>query len=228
MKKPAVILLSGGLDSTTCAAIADDAGYEMHGLTINYGQRHNYELKAARAVAKQFKFKSHAIIELDLASFGGSSLVSDKVEIPKNRNLNTSNNIPSTYVPARNTIFLSIALAKAETLNAFDIYIGVNAIDYSGYPDCRPEFISKFEQLMNVATKDAVHDLGIYKIHTPLIKLTKSEIIKEGIKLGVNYKITSSCYSPNKYGMPCGCCDACNLRLKGFHDAGLVDPLKYK
>ena len=228
MKKPAVILLSGGLDSTTCAAIADDSGYEMHGITINYGQRHDYELEASKLVAKQFKFKSHAIIELDLASFGGSSLVSDKIEIPKNRDLSTAKEIPSTYVPARNTVFLSVALAKAETLNAFDIFIGVNAIDYSGYPDCRPEFISKFEQLMNLATKDAVQNVGTYKIHTPLIKLTKSEIIKEGIELGVNYEITSSCYSPNKYGSPCGCCDACNLRLKGFHDAGLVDPLKYR
>ena len=181
-----------------------------------------------RAVAKQFKFKSHAIIELDLASFGGSSLVSDKIEIPKNRDLSTTKEIPSTYVPARNTVFLSVALAKAETLNAFDIFIGVNAIDYSGYPDCRPKFISKFEQLMNLATKDALQNVGTYKIHTPLIKLTKSEIIKEGIELGVNYEITSSCYSPNKYGSPCGCCDACNLRLKGFHDAGLVDPLEYR
>ena len=228
MKKPAVILLSGGLDSTTCAAIANDAGYEIHGLTINYGQRHNYELKASKLVARQFKFKSHAIIELDLASFGGSSLVTDQIQIPKNRELNNINEIPSTYVPARNTIFLSIALAKAETLNAFDIFIGVNVIDYSGYPDCRPEFISKFEKLMNVATKDAVQNVGYYKIHTPLIKLTKSEIIKEGTKLGVDYKITSSCYSPNKYGVPCGCCDACTLRLKGFHDAGLADPLQYK
>ena len=228
MKKPAVILLSGGLDSTTCAAIADDSGYEMHGITINYGQRHDYELEASKLVAKQFKFKSHAIIELDLASFGGSSLVSDKIEIPKNRDLNTAKEIPSTYVPARNTVFLSVALAKAETLNAFDIFIGVNAIDYSGYPDCRPKFISKFEQLMNLATKDAVQNVGTYKIHTPLIKLTKSEIIKKGIELGVNYEITSSCYSPNKYGSPCGCCDACNLRLKGFHDAGLVDPLEYR
>ena len=200
----------------------------MHGITINYGQRHDYELEASKLVAKQFKFKSHAIIELDLASFGGSSLVSDKIEIPKNRDLNTAKEIPSTYVPARNTVFLSVALAKAETLNAFDIFIGVNAIDYSGYPDCRPKFISKFEQLMNLATKDAVQNVGTYKIHTPLIRLTKSEIIKEGIELGVNYEITSSCYSPNKYGSPCGCCDACNLRLKGFHDAGLVDPLKYK
>lgn len=155
-------------------------------------------------------------------------LVSDKIEIPKNRDLSTTKEIPSTYVPARNTVFLSVALAKAETLNAFDIFIGVNAIDYSGYPDCRPKFISKFEQLMNLATKDALQNIGTYKIHTPLIKLTKSEIIKEGVELGVNYEITSSCYSPNKYGSPCGCCDACNLRLKGFHDAGLVDPLKYR
>ena len=228
MNKPAIILLSGGLDSTTCAAIAKEDGYDLHGLTINYGQKHNYELKAAKLVAQNFKFNSHAIINIDLASFGGSSLVSEEIEVPKNRNLKIKDDIPSTYVPARNTVFLSIALAKAETINAFDIFIGVNAIDYSGYPDCRPEFILQFEKMMNVATKDAAQNIGEYKIHTPLIKLTKAEIIKKGQQLGIDYQITSSCYSPNKYGQPCGQCDACKLRIKGFYDAGLADPLNYE
>ena len=228
MNKPAIILLSGGLDSTTCAAIAKKDGYDLHGLTINYGQKHNYELNAAKLVAQNFKFNSHAVIDIDLASFGGSSLVSKEIEVPKNRNLEIKDDIPSTYVPARNTVFLSIALAKAETINAFDIFIGVNAIDYSGYPDCRPEFILQFEKMMNVATKDAVQNIGEYKIHTPLIKLTKAEIIKKGQQLGIDYQITSSCYSPNKYGQPCGQCDACKLRIKGFYDAGLADPLNYE
>ena len=228
MIKPAIILLSGGLDSTTCAAIAKKDGYDLHGLTINYGQKHNYELKAAKLIAQNFKFNSHAVIDIDLASFGGSSLVSKEIKVPKNRNLGIKDDIPSTYVPARNTVFLSIALAKAETINTFDIFIGVNAIDYSGYPDCRPEFILQFEKMMNVATKDAVQSVGQYKIHTPLIKLTKAEIIKKGQQLGIDYQITSSCYSPNKYGQPCGQCDACKLRIKGFNDAGLADPLTYE
>ena len=202
--------------------------WDLHGLTINYGQKHNYELKAAKLVAQNFKFNSHAVIDIDLASFGGSSLVSKEIEVPKNRNLEIKDDIPSTYVPARNTVFLSIALAKAETINAFDIFIGVNAIDYSGYPDCRPEFILQFEKMMNIATKDAVQNIGKYKIHTPLIKLTKAEIIKKGQQLGIDYQITSSCYSPNKYGQPCGQCDACKLRIKGFDDAGLADPLTYE
>ena len=228
MNKPAIILLSGGLDSTTCAAIAKKDGYDLHGLTINYGQKHNYELNAAKLVAQNFKFNSHAVIDIDLASFGGSSLVSEEIEVPKNRNLEMKNDIPSTYVPARNTVFLSIALAKAETINSFDIFIGVNAVDYSGYPDCRPEFILQFEKMMNVATKDAVQSVGQYKIHAPLIKLTKAEIIKKGQQLGVDYQITSSCYSPSEYGQPCGKCDACKLRIKGFYDAGLTDPLTYE
>ena len=228
MNKPAIILLSGGLDSTTCAAMAKEDGYDLHGLTINYGQKHNYELKAAKLIAQNFKFNSHAFIDIDLGSFGGSSLLSEKIEVPKNRNLEIEDDIPSTYVPARNTVFLSIALAKAETISAFDIFIGVNAIDYSGYPDCRPEFILQFEKMMNVATKDAAQNIGEYKIHTPLIKLTKAEIIKKGQQLGIDYQITSSCYSPNKYGQPCGQCDACKLRIKGFYDAGLADPLNYE
>ena len=219
MNKPAIILLSGGLDSTTCSAIAKKDGYDLHGLTINYGQKHNYELKAAKLVAQNFKFNSHAVIDIDLASFGGSSLVSEEIEVPKNRNLENKDDIPSTYVPARNTVFLSIALAKAETINAFDIFIGVNAIDYSGYPDCRPEFILQFEKMMNVATKDAVQNVRKYKIHTPLIKLTKAEIIKKGQQLGIDYQITSSCYSPNKNGKPAGQCDAFKLRINGCYDA---------
>ena len=227
MKKPAVILLSGGLDSTTCAAIADDAGYEMHGITINYGQRHDYELEASKLVAKQFKFKSHAIIELDLASFGGSSLVSDKIEIPKNRDLTHFDDIPVTYVPARNTVFLSLALAWAETLDANNIFIGVNALDYSGYPDCRPEYIESFEKTANLATKAGV--LGKkFKIHTPLINMTKAEIINSGLQLGVDYSMTSSCYDPKKDGAPCSECDACTLRLKGFEEALANDPLNYR
>ena len=227
MNKVAVILLSGGLDSTTCAAIANKAQYELHGITINYGQKHDYELEASRKIAKHLKFKSHAIIDIDLASFGGSSLVSDDIDIPKNRDIENVHDIPSTYVPARNTVFLSIALAKAETIKAFDIFIGVNAIDYSGYPDCRPKFISKFEDMMNVATKDSVQNIGKYTIHTPLIKLTKAEIIKKGLDLGVDYNLTSSCYSPGEKGKPCGQCDACKLRLKGFSDINVEDPLNY-
>ena len=228
MNKPAIILLSGGLDSTTCAAIAKEDGYDLHGLTINYGQKHNYELKAAKLVAQNFKFNSHAVIDIDLASFGGSSLVSKEIKVPKNRKLGIKDDIPSTYVPARNTVFLSIALAKAETINAFDIFIGVNAIDYSGYPDCRPEFILQFEKMMNVATKDAAQNIGEYKIHTPLIKLTKAEIIKKGQQLGIDYQISSSCYSPTNYGQRCGHWGACKLRIKGFYDAGLADPLNYE
>ena len=206
---------------------ANKAQFQLHGITINYGQKHNYELLASRKVAKHLKFKSHAIIDIDLASFGGSSLVSDDIEIPKNRDVENVHDIPSTYVPARNTVFLSIALAKAETIKAFDIFIGVNAIDYSGYPDCRPEFVSKFQDMMNVATKDAVQNIGKYTVHTPLIELTKAEIIKKGLDLGLDYNLTSSCYSPRLRGKPCGQCDACKLRLKGFSDIGIEDPLNY-
>ena len=226
MNKVAVILLSGGLDSTTCAAIANKAQYELHGITINYGQKHDYELEASREIAKHLKFKSHAIIDIDLASFGGSSLVSDDIEIPKNRDIENVHDIPSTYVPARNTVFLSIALAKAETIKAFDIFIGVNALDYSGYPDCRPEYISSFEKTANLATKAGVSGSS-FKIHTPLIDMTKSEIIKVGLDLGVDYSLTSSCYDPGQEGNPCGLCDACYLRLKGFKETGITDPLNY-
>ena len=226
MKKTAVILLSGGLDSTTCVAIAKDQGFELYGLTINYGQKHIFELESAKLIASYFDIKNHSIIDINLAQFGGSALTSS-MNVPKNRNVSNMNDIPVTYVPARNTVFLSIALAKAETINAFDIFIGVNALDYSGYPDCRPAFISEFEKLANLATKNGVEKKGEYKIHTPLISLTKSEIITKGIGLNVDYSITSSCYDPSDNGYPCGLCDACQLRLKGFKEAGLKDPLVY-
>ena len=226
MKKTAVILLSGGLDSTTCVAIAKDQGFELYGLTINYGQKHIFELESAKSIASYFDIKNHTIIDINLAQFGESALTSS-MNVPKNRNMSDMNDIPVTYVPARNTVFLSIALAKAETVNAFDIFIGVNALDYSGYPDCRPAFISQFEKLANLATKDAVEKRGKYKIHTPLINLTKSKIIKKGLDLNVDYSMTSSCYDPTDKGYPCGLCDACQLRLKGFKEAGLKDPLVY-
>jgi len=226
MKKTAVILLSGGLDSTTCVAIAKDQGFELYGLTINYGQKHIFELESAKSIASYFDIKNHSIIDINLAQFGGSALTSS-MNVPKNRNVSDMNDIPVTYVPARNTVFLSIALARAETINAFDIFIGVNALDYSGYPDCRPAFISEFEKLANLATKNGVEKKGEYKIHTPLISLTKSEIITKGIGLNVDYSMTSSCYDPSDNGYPCGLCDACQLRLKGFKEAGLKDPLVY-
>ena len=226
MKKTAVILLSGGLDSTTCVAIANDQGFELYGLTINYGQKHISELESAKSIARYFDIKNHSIIDINLAQFGGSALTSD-IKVPKNRILSEMNDIPPTYVPARNTVFLSIALARAETINSFDIFIGVNALDYSGYPDCRPAFISEFEKLANLATKKGVEKKGEYKIHTPLISLTKSEIIKKGLDLSVDYSMTSSCYDPSDNGTPCGRCDACQLRLKGFMEAGLKDPLIY-
>ena len=226
MKKTAVILLSGGLDSTTCVAIAKDQGFELYGLTINYGQKHIFELESAKSIASYFDIKNHSIIDINLAQFGGSALTSS-MNVPKNRNVSDMNDIPVTYVPARNTVFLSIALARAETINAFDIFIGVNALDYSGYPDCRPAFISEFEKLANLATKNGVEKKGEYKIHTPLISLTKSEIITKGLDLNVDYSITSSCYDPSDNGYPCGLCDACQLRLKGFKEAGLKDPLVY-
>ena len=227
MNKPAIILLSGGLDSTTCAAIAKRDGYDLHGLTINYGQKHNYELKAAKLVAQNFKFNSHVIINIDLASFGGSSLVSEEIEVPKNRNLEDKKEIPSTYVPARNTIMMTLAMAWAETIESQDIFIGVNALDYSGYPDCRPEYIESFQKMGRLATKSGVEKKEQLQIHTPLIDLKKSEIIKLGIELGVDYSRTHSCYDPLGKHEPCGKCDACILRIKGFLDAGTFDPLNY-
>jgi len=225
MNNKAVILLSGGLDSTTCLAIAKNQGYKLNALTINYGQRHNFELQSAQKVIDSFQIKNHSIINIDLAQFGGSALTDD-IDVPKYRIESEMADIPVTYVPARNTVFLSLALAWAETLRAYNIFIGVNALDYSGYPDCRPEYISAFEKTANLATKAGVSGSN-FKIHTPLIHMKKSEIILNGLKLGVDYSQTSSCYDPKTNGNPCANCDACILRLKGFDEANIIDPLNY-
>ena len=221
----AVVLVSGGLDSTTCLAMAREKGFDLYALTFNYGQRHDHELDSAKMVVDFFNIQNHSIIDIDLAQFGGSALT-DKIDVPKKRDLSDMAEIPVTYVPARNTVFLSLALAWAEVLGSFDIFIGVNALDYSGYPDCRPEYISSFEKTANLATKAGVSGSS-FRIHTPLIDLTKSEIVKVGMDLGVDYSLTSSCYDPDQDGNPCGLCDACYLRLKGFKEAGIIDPLNY-
>ena len=226
MSNKAVILLSGGLDSTTCLAIAKNQGFELYALTFNYGQRHNFELKSAKKIVDYFQIKNHSIVNIDLAQFGGSALT-DEIDVPKDRSESKMTDIPITYVPARNTVFLSLALAWAETLNAFNIFIGVNALDYSGYPDCRPEYIAAFEKTANLATKAGISGAS-FKIHTPLINMKKSEIILNGLQLGVDYGLTSSCYDPLKDGVPCGHCDACILRLKGFQEADTLDPLSYQ
>ena len=225
MNKKAVILLSGGLDSTTCLALAKDQGFELFALTVNYGQRHDFELQSAKKTAQVFGVQKHSIIHIDLAQFGGSALT-DQIEVPKDRYEYNMTEIPITYVPARNTVFLSLALAWAETLEAFNIFIGVNALDYSGYPDCRPEYISSFEKTANLATKAGVSGKA-FQIHTPLINMTKAEIIHAGTKLGVDYGLTSSCYDPKDSGDPCGHCDACILRIKGFREVSIPDPLNY-
>ena len=221
----AVVLVSGGLDSTTCLAMAREKGFDLYALTFNYGQRHDHELNSAKMVVDFFNIQNHSIIDIDLAQFGGSALT-DQIDVPKKRDLSDMADIPVTYVPARNTVFLSLALAWAEVLGSFDIFIGVNALDYSGYPDCRPEYISSFEKTANLATKAGVSGSS-FRIHTPLIDLTKSEIVKVGMDLGVDYSLTSSCYDPDQDGNPCGLCDACYLRLKGFKEAGIIDPLSY-
>jgi len=226
MNNKAVILLSGGLDSTTCLAIAKKQGFDLNALTFNYGQRHDFELKSAQKIVDQFQIKNHSVIDIDLTQFGGSALT-DEIEVPKDRSESEMKDIPLTYVPARNTVFLSLALAWAETLNAFNIFIGVNILDYSGYPDCRPEYIAAFEKTANLATKAGVSGES-FKIHTPLINMKKSEIILNGLELGVDYSLTSSCYDPLKNGTPCGHCDACILRLKGFQEADTLDPLSYQ
>ena len=225
MNKKAVILLSGGLDSTTCLALAKDQGFELFALTVNYGQRHDFELQSAKKTAQVFGVQKHSIIHIDLAQFGGSALT-DQIEVPKDRDESDMTEIPITYVPARNTVFLSLALAWAETLEAFNIFIGVNALDYSGYPDCRPEYISSFEKTANLGTKAGVSG-KTFHIHTPLINMTKADIIHAGIKLGVDYGLTSSCYDPKNSGNPCGHCDACILRINGFKEVSIPDPLNY-
>ena len=226
MSNKAVILLSGGLDSTTCLAIAKHQGFDLNALTLNYGQRHDFELKSAQKIVDHFQIKNHSVVNINLAQFGGSALT-DEIDVPKDRSESEMTDIPITYVPARNTVFLSLALAWAETINAFNIFIGVNVLDYSGYPDCRPEYIAAFEKTANLATKAGVSGER-FKIHTPLINMKKSEIILNGLKLGVDYSLTSSCYDPLKNGTPCGHCDACILRLKGFQEADAIDPLSYQ
>jgi 7-cyano-7-deazaguanine synthase len=225
--KKAVVLLSGGLDSSTTLAVALKEGYECYALTINYQQRHHAEIEAAKRVASQLRVFDHKVIDLDLRAFGGSALTSEEA-VPKNRSqASMACEIPVTYVPARNTVFLSIALAWAESLNAFDIFLGVNAVDYSGYPDCRPDFIRSFESLANLATKAGVEKTGKFKIHVPLIVLSKKEIIKLGHDLELDFSMTHTCYDPKNNGKSCGLCDACILRLEGFKEAGLIDPISY-
>ena len=224
---PAVILLSGGLDSATTLAIAKSAGFACHALSFRYGQRHAIELAAAERVAARLGVQSHRTIEIDLRQFGGSALTSD-IAVPKQESVTQiGTGIPITYVPARNTIFLSFALAFAEVLSARDIFLGVNALDYSGYPDCRPEFIAAFERLANLATKAAVEGQSL-TIHAPLLHLTKAQIIRRGQALGVDYALTTSCYDPDPSGLACGHCDSCLLRLKGFAENGIPDPIEYQ
>ena len=222
----AVLLLSGGLDSTTLLALATREGYAVHAMSFRYGQRHQHELSAARAVAAKYGVARHVVVEIDLRVFGGSALTAD-IDVPKDRDAaEMSSGVPITYVPARNTIFLSYALAWAEVLDAHDIFIGVNALDYSGYPDCRPEYIAEFEKLANLATRAGVEGDAV-KIRAPLLHLTKREIIDLGTSLGVDYSVTTSCYDPDESGAACGHCDACQLRLKGFSESGRRDPARY-
>ena len=228
MTPRAVILSSGGLDSTTAMAIARADGFEIHSISFDYGQRHRFELDAARRVAGVMGVREHLVMPIDLRRWGGSALTGD-LEVPRGRSdEEMAPDIPATYVPARNTIFLSLALGWAETLGAFDIFIGVNAVDYSGYPDCRPEFIKAFEKTANLATRAGVEGGGRIRIHAPLIKLTKAKIIKKGLSLGVDYSLTFTCYDPSLKGIACGRCDACRLRLKGFAEAGVPDPIPYR
>ena len=223
--KKAVVLYSGGLDSTTCLAIAQSEGFVPYALSFAYGKRHAIELKMAREYAPHIGAIDHMVVETDMRRIGGSALTDD-IEVPKDRPVDSS--IPVTYVPARNTVFLSYALGWAEVLGAFDIYIGVNALDYSGYPDCRPEYIKAFETMANLATRAAIEGDGRIRIHTPLIDLSKAQIIQRGTELGVDYALTLSCYDPSPEGLACGHCDSCQLRLKGFAEAGLNDPASYQ
>jgi 7-cyano-7-deazaguanine synthase len=228
-RKPrAVVLLSGGLDSATTLAIARSEGFECYALSFRYGQRHQVETEAAAIIAKHLDAARHVVADIDLRQFGGSALT-DQIEVPKDRSAEKiGRGIPITYVPARNTIFLSFALAWAEVLGANDIFIGVNAIDYSGYPDCRPEYIEAYEKMANLATKAGVEGKMRLRIHTPLIQLSKAQIIEKGLALGVDYSLTRSCYDPDHQGRACGRCDSCQLRLKGFREAGQTDPAPYQ
>ena len=228
MTKPrAVVLLSGGMDSATTAAIALKDGFDVHALSFRYGQRHAAELEASRRVAERLGIRRHVVLDIDLRAFGGSALTGE-LDVPKDTPLEEiGQRIPPTYVPARNTIFLSFALAWAEVIDSVDIFLGVNALDYSGYPDCRPEYIAAFEAMANLATRAGVEGRQRLRIHTPLIAMSKSEIIRTGLGLGVDYGLTSSCYDPSRTGEACGRCDACVLRLKGFAEAGVADPIRY-
>jgi 7-cyano-7-deazaguanine synthase len=219
----AVCLLSGGLDSTTCLGVARRDGFECYALSFDYGQRHRVELEAAARIAEHFNVREHRVVRIDLRAFGGSALTAD-IAVPKD---SLAPGIPITYVPARNTIFLSYAMAWAEVLECSDIFIGVNAIDYSGYPDCRPEFIAAFEHMANLATRAGVEGRTLLRIHTPLSQLDKAGIVKLALEVGVDFALTHSCYDPDQEGRPCGHCDSCLLRLKGFREAGMRDPLPY-
>ena len=218
----AVVLLSGGLDSITALALAQEQGFECYALSLDYGQRHNAELAAAQRLAEAAGVREHKVIRLGLGDVGGSALTDDAIDVPEH----ATTGIPVTYVPARNTVFLSLALGWAEVLGAWDLFIGVNAVDYSGYPDCRPDFIAAFERLANLATRGGVEG-GRFTIHAPLINLSKAEIIREGIRLGIDYANTVSCYSADSEGQGCGVCDACRLRAEGFRGAGIADPTRY-
>jgi len=223
--KRAVVLLSGGLDSATTLAVCRHDGFEPYALSFDYGQRHKLELNAAKSVAASLGAREHRVAKIDLRVFGGSALT-DEIAVPKDREAKSDSDIPVTYVPARNTIFLSYALAWCEVLGGADIFIGANAIDYSGYPDCRPEFISAFERLASVATKAGIEGTR-FRVHAPLISMSKADIIRKGMELGVDFSLTHSCYDPTADGVACGHCDSCRLRLEGFREAGLVDPIRY-
>jgi 7-cyano-7-deazaguanine synthase len=224
----AVVLLSGGLDSTTTLAVAKSGGFDVFALSVDYGQRHRIELERAVAVANAMGVVEHRTVQLDLRAFGGSALTA-AIDVPTGRSaVEMGHGIPVTYVPARNTILLGLALGYAETIGAFDLFIGANVLDYSGYPDCRPEFLGAFERLANLATKAGVEGMGRFRVHAPLLKMTKAEIIREGVKLGIDYSQTLSCYDPDDLGRACGQCDSCLLRRKGFKEAGVSDPTVYR
>lgn len=226
--KRAIVLLSGGLDSATTLAIARSEGSEVYALSVDYGQRHRQELDCARQVARSLRAVRHTVVTVDLRAVGGSALT-DTLDVPKDRSHeDIGRGIPITYVPARNTVLLGLSLGYAEVVGAFNLFIGANAIDYSGYPDCRPEFLEQFERLANLATKAAVEGHGSFRVHAPLLQLTKADIIRTGVRLGVDYALTLSCYDPDAQGRACGRCDSCRLRLRGFEEAGLPDPAPYQ